>query len=367
MSSSKEYIYNLNTKQNTKNIVSSKKKDKYNINILEKSIFTFQIKLTLASHFLKRMKDNLVLNIIKNENNVLKTIKDYNLNKNNLLVNDELILDIGIYNICVSYNSPGLNISYELNYDIKKIINVDNSNQQLGQTNIVQTNIVQPKKYALIVAISDYLYINDLQYCDEDAVSWCDFLNTKNYEFILLGDKTSLYGKYNKTDLATEANIKKYINEISAKVNSNDQFVFISSGHGSGDGKGNSFLCCLDEKFICEGEYTDKELALDIKKFTDKKVKTICFFDNCFSGGMIPEVVGNNPTLVCATSTCTEKGFGYDVTTYKHGAWTYAFLKQVLINNPNLNINEVFTKALLIYPYKGCDLPQLGGNGSLYF
>jgi hypothetical protein len=42
-------------------------------------------------------------------------------------------------------------------------------------------------------------------------------------------------------------------------------------------------------------------------------------------------------------------------------------LKQVLINNPNLNINEVFTKALLIYPYKGYDLPQLGGNGSLYF
>ena len=77
MSSSKEYIYNLNQKQNIKNIVSIKKKDKYNVNILEKSIFTFQIKLTLALRFLIKMKDNLVLNIIKNENNVLKTIKDF--------------------------------------------------------------------------------------------------------------------------------------------------------------------------------------------------------------------------------------------------------------------------------------------------
>ena len=360
----KEYNYNLNTIQIFKNVVSSKKKDKYNFNIVEKSKFSFQLKLTLSSTILKKMIDNLVLNIVKNDNNVFTILKKYYLNPNNLLINDELLLDTDSYYLYISYASPKLNVSHELNYDITKIMYINNSIQSVEQTNI---NFLESKKYALIVAISDYLYINDLQFCDEDAVSWCDFLITKNYEIILLGDKTSSYGKYNKIDLATEANIKKYMNEISTKVKSNDQFVFITSGHGNGDGKGNSYLCCLDEKFIPEGQYTDKELAFDIKKFVDKQVKTICFFDNCFSGGMLPEVVGDNPTLVCATSTCTDKGYGYDVSTYSHGAWTYTFLKQTLINNPNLNINDVFTKALLIYPYKDNDLPQLAGNGSLIF
>jgi len=360
----KEYNYNLNTTHIIKNVVSNKKKDKYNFNIVQKSKFTFQLKLALSLKNIKKMNNNLVINIVKNDNNVFTIFKNYYLNHDNLLINDELLLDNDYYYLYISYSSSKINVSYELNYDIAKIIYINNSIQPIEQTNI---NFLQPKKYALIITISDYLYINDLQYCDEDAVSWCDFLITKNYEIILLGDKTSSYGKYNKTDLATEANIKKYMNEISTKVKSNDQFVFISSGHGSGDGKGNSFLCCLDEKFIPEGQYTDKELSFDIKKFVDKQVKTICFFDNCFSGGMLPEVVGDNPTLVCATSTCTDKGYGYDVSTYKNGAWTYVFLKQILINNPNLNINDVFTKALLIYPYKDNDLPQIGGNGSLYF
>ena len=46
--------------------------------------------------------------------------------------------------------------------------------------------------------------------------------------------------------------------EISNKINKDDLFVFISSGHGSGDGKGNSFICCLDINTSPNGKYTDK-------------------------------------------------------------------------------------------------------------
>lgn len=364
----REFVYNLNARQTAKNYVSYRKKDRYNINILKTSIFTFEIKMTLSQRYFRKLKADLVVNLIKINDNVLTTIKNYNLNTNNLSVSDEITLDAGTYVLYVSYSANGINVTYELNYDLTQIVYV-NSNDISQTTEQIQTTtvVVEPKKYALIVGISDYLYINDLEYCDEDAVSWCDFLSSKNYEFTVLGDKTSSYGKYTKNDLATEANIKKYMNDISIKANSGDQFVFISSGHGSGDGKGNSFLCCLDEQGVAQGEYTDKELAVDIKKFTDKQVKAICFFDNCFSGGMIPEVVGDDPKLVCATSTCTQDGYGYDVTTYKHGAWTYAFLIQTLMKYPNLNVNDIFAKALLTYPYKGGDLPQLGGNGSLYF
>ena len=61
------------------------------------------------------------------------------------------------------------------------------------------------------------------------------------------------------------------MNDITEKMYEGDQFVFVSSGHGSGDGKGNSFICCLDERNVAEGEYTDKEMSEDIKKMTNKK------------------------------------------------------------------------------------------------
>jgi len=188
----------------------------------------------------------------------------------------------------------------------------------------MQTN--QIKKYALVVSISDYLYIGDLSFCDEDAISWCDFLASENYQICLLGDMTSSYGKYKLNDLATEQNIHKYMKNISDKVNKGDQFVFITSGHGSGDGKGNSFICCLDMNTSPNGQYTDKEIASDIKLFTDKNVSCILFFDNCFSGGLIPEVIAVNNELVCAIATCTDNGCGFDVSEYSHGAWTHFFL-----------------------------------------
>jgi hypothetical protein len=272
-------------------------------------------------------------------------------------------LNSGKYYFKVS-SSVDFSINYILNLTFTPSITYNTDNKQ-NQNIVPEINI--PQKYALIVSISDYLYISDLDYCDEDAVSWCDYLKTKSYEIVLLGDKTSSYGTYKITNFATEANIRQYMNTISTKVKSGDQFVFISSGHGSGDGRGNSFLCCLDENGTPQGEYTDKELALDVKKFTDKQVKTICFFDNCFSGGMIPEVVGNNSTLVCATSTCSQNGYGYDVSSYKHGAWTYEFLVKNLSKNPNLSVNDIFTRSAMSYPYKNGDIPQLGGNGSLTF
>lgn len=234
-----------------------------------------------------------------------------------------------------------------------------------------QSTIVKPvtlsKKYALVVSISDYLYIGDLSFCDEDAISWCDFLVSQKYEIFLLGDKTSSYGKYKLNDFATEANIRKYMLNISQKVKAGDQFALITSGHGSGDGKGNSFICCLDMNSSPNGQYTDVEMASDVKLFTNKKAKVILFFDNCLSGGLIPEVIGNDPKLVCGIATCSAQGCGFDVAQFKHGAWTFFFLIKTLLQNPTATMNDTFTKALIGYPFTECHYPQIGGNGSLTF
>jgi hypothetical protein len=332
----------------TRTSVSKRKTDRWNFTINANS--NVNIVLTMVR------STNAVLNcFLYNSLNV--ELSKFTLNNSNLTFNQTIQLNTGSYYILVINNT-----SRTINYSISAT-----SSPIVEPTPDTTPPSSSSKKVALVVAISDYLYINDLSYCDEDAVAWCNYLVSKGYEITLLGDRTSLYGSFSKADLATEANIKKHMNLLNASLSSGDQFVFISSGHGSGDGKGNSFICCLDENFVSEGEYTDKELAIDVKKFTDKQVKVILFFDNCFSGGLIPEVIGVDPRIVCASSTCTQNGYGYDVSSYKHGAWTYSFLVQTLSKNPNLNMNDAFTRALLGYPYKGGDTPQLGGNGSLSF
>ncbi len=341
--------------------VSKKNIHKWNFNLKNQSNIRINFELYKNSKMMKNIIYNLTVSIVKYENTGEKNILTFNLNKRQQDYNNNIILDSGTYSINVSYPAL-LVVYYNFKLDIEELPTIIPV-----QPTIIAVQPIPAKKYALIVSISDYLYIDDLSYCDEDAISWCNFLSKNNYEIYLLGDKTSSYGQYKLNDFATETNVKQYMALIADKVEPNDQFVFISSGHGSGDGKGNSFICCLDMNQSPDGQYTDKELASDVKLFTNKGSKVILFFDNCFSGGLIQEVVGSDPNLVCATSTCTENGYGFDVEEYKQGAWTYHFLIQTLLNNSTDTINQLFTKALISYPFKQGNLPQIGGNGLLKF
>lgn len=338
---------------------------RWNLNVIKKTENTLNFSFNMDNKLMKKIDGLLSIYLIKNIQNSQKII-NFELNKNNVTYTNKINLDSGNYYFQVNNAGSGT-VNYKFNITTTEIIiPVLPVAPVLPQPLPIVVNT--PKKYALIVSISNYLFISDLSYCDEDAIAWYDFLSKNNYEIYLLGDKTSIYESFKINDYATEDNIKKYMNLICEKVNNDDQIVFISSGHGSGDGRGNSFICCLDCTNNPNGRYTDKELALNIKSFTNKKAKVILFFDNCFSGGLIPEVVGDDPTLVCATSTCTENGYGFDDEQYKQGEWTYHFLIKTLMNNPTASVNQIFTKALISYPFKqGGNLPQLGGNGSLKF
>jgi hypothetical protein len=223
-------------------------------------------------------------------------------------------------------------------------------------------------KYAVIVGISDYLYINDLSYCDEDAVEWYTYLKNRNYEIKLLGDFTSDYTPYNLTERATKQNIRECINHLNNVVQPGDHVVFATSGHGSGDGKGSSWLCCLDENNNFIGEYTDSEIAADFKQLTQKGVTVFISCDNCYSGGIIDNVVNScDNKLICITTTCSKSGFGYDDKEYSHGAWTYSFLCSILnkkYKNKNPKMGDAFNEATKIYKYNNNNKnePQIGGN-----
>lgn len=294
--------------------------------------------------------------LIKNNLDVF----NYALNQRNTTLNEVFSTTKGSL-LVTTANTFVVPIKYNLQFT--KVEKNQQENQQYHQ----QT--AQNKKYALLVGISDYLYINDLSFCDEDVVSWADYLCGLGYEITILGDKTSCYGKYKVEGLATEENVRNNIKKIGNKISAGDKFLFISSGHGSGDGTGNSFLCCLEENGTPNGEYTDKEFASDVKHIVNNGATVITFFDNCYSGGMLDEVCQCDPTKVCALSTCTADGFGFDECTFQHGAWTYYFLiKTVCGTNPKPNnLGDAFDKAITMYPYKDGNLPQIRGNKTIMF
>ena len=79
------------------------------------------------------------------------------------------------------------------------------------------------KKYALVIGISDYQGTNnDLQYCDDDANDWKDFLVGQGYTVAILTDTQ-----------ATSNAIDAAVDSLLAQEDGNDYVVFTYSGHGS--------------------------------------------------------------------------------------------------------------------------------------
>ena len=220
-------------------------------------------------------------------------------------------------------------------------------------------------KWAVIVGISDYEVISDLSYCDEDATDWYNHLSgTMNFDNIwVYGDTHSAnYPKYD--GLATEYNVKQALQNMVSQADADDIIAFISSGHGSGDGYGSSFLCmwdCNSGESGEDGKLYDTELAAILDDAVADRI--FVFLDHCYSGGFGDDLMGMpNSAHVYLTTTCTENGYGYDDPTHQNGAWTYYFLEYSWINHyggdPNVSMEDVFSYAHANYPYGGGDEPQ---------
>jgi hypothetical protein len=217
-------------------------------------------------------------------------------------------------------------------------------------------------KYAIIVGISNYASISDLSYCDEDALDWYNFMVSKGYECHVYYDGSYTSNSFTsipsavKKGYATEANVRADIQALAAHAVSGNSIAFITSGHGSGDGAGSSYLCMYD----CSGTvgcYYDTEIKADFDLIASG-VKTFFFVDHCYSGGIGPEIMAlDTNDYIYMTTTCTANGYGYDYPEGSNGAWTYFFL-QKLVPAPSSSMETIFTQAAAVYPYTAGDAPM---------
>lgn len=154
-----------------------------------------------------------------------------------------------------------------------------------------------------------------------------------------------------------------------------DRVVFVTSSHGSGDGRGSSFLCLLPDieegvtSTEVQGYYMDPELASDLGQNGTNQAQNFVFVDACYSGGLIEELLDSLPNVV-GTTTCTRKGYGYDDAGTHSGAWTNGFLTCCLARRmfENLDLARIFSDAQAKYtashPNRG-DWPCFFGRSAI--
>jgi hypothetical protein len=218
--------------------------------------------------------------------------------------------------------------------------------------------------WAVIVGISDYKAISDLSYCDEDATDWYNYLTGLGYgasNIRVLGDgHTSDYPAYYA--IATEYNYKACLQWLADNVDSGDIVNFLTSGHGSGNGAGSSYLCawdCNSGESGEDGDFYDTEIDNYVQAIAATGAKIHVFIDHCYSGGIGPELmaIAANDNMYC-TTTCSDNGYGYDDPTHNNGMWTYWFLEAGLIGQGFTTLEACFDWALANYPKGGGDTPE---------
>ncbi|MDH7507206.1 MAG: caspase family protein [Candidatus Thermoplasmatota archaeon] len=157
-------------------------------------------------------------------------------------------------------------------------------------------------KYALVIGISDYVgTVNDLEYCDDDAVDWKNFLEDQGYSVTILTDSQ-----------ATASNIDAAVDALLASEDGNDYVVFTYSGHGTKYQLYGSCIVSHDLYYMSHGWLESK--------FSNADSQHIYFaFDACVIGDF-KGLINNNRVGAFASN----KKYSYDGdSTMQNGVFTY--------------------------------------------
>jgi len=256
-----------------------------------------------------------------------------------------------------SYSSAKLHVTYEDSYIYDETV-------EIGGYFELDLYLNPVVKYAVIVGISDYKAIGDLSVCDEDATDWYNhFVTDLNWD----SDNIEVYGDGHSGDypkysgLATEYNVNQALDWLVSVADDSDIIAFIFSGHGSGDGKGSSYLCmwdCLGGEDGEDGNLYDTELDTILEASSADKI--FILLDSCYSGGFGSELMSiDNSIHVYLTTTCTENGLGYEDPELQNSCWIYYFLdyswQDEYESDVYASMEDVFDYAHDNYDYIGKD------------
>jgi len=162
-----------------------------------------------------------------------------------------------------------------------------------------------PHKYAYIVGISDYEgTVNDLQYCDDDAVEMKALLQGEGFTVRMDLDRN-----------ATADNIDAGLQWLIDQADPGDEIAFSYSGHGTKYTTYGSCIISTDLYYMTHGYVMQYFNAVNCTK----KLATL---DACVIGDFHLDVMTG--TMM---ATASDRTNSYDVPAFENGAWTYFFLE----------------------------------------
>jgi hypothetical protein len=181
-----------------------------------------------------------------------------------------------------------------------------------------------PHKYAYVVGISDYEgTVNDLQFCDDDAVAMRSWLIGEGFTVRMDLDLA-----------ATAANITAGLQWLINNADPGDEIAFCYSGHG-GRSTAGSAIISADLYYVTHGYVMSYFNAANCTK----KLATL---DACVIGDFHLDVVDGT-----FMATASDRKNSYDAPTLNHGAWTYYWLYGVE------NVGLVFAEEAAPYAEDG--------------
>ena len=157
-------------------------------------------------------------------------------------------------------------------------------------------------KYALIIGISDYEGTsNDLEYCDDDAVDWKNFLQGEGYSVTMLTDNQ-----------ATADNIEAALYDLLADEDGDDYVVLTYSGHGAKYRNYGSCIISHDLYYMTHGYF---------ESFFDMAESQHIYFafDACQIGGFQGLVETNRVGAFASNTKYSYDGDG----SMENGVFTY--------------------------------------------
>jgi hypothetical protein len=146
-----------------------------------------------------------------------------------------------------------------------------------------------PECWAVIVGVSDYEYINDLSYCDDDAWEISQELSP------VWGDD---HVRVLTNSQATKANILSAIDWMADNADDNDTVFFSFTGHGSD--YLNGFFCPYDTlPSSIDNSISSSQLASAF--WSVKAAKTVIMLDICHAGKFQDSLSSNGRVIMMAS------------------------------------------------------------------
>ncbi|MHA1259382.1 MAG: caspase family protein [Candidatus Heimdallarchaeaceae archaeon] len=270
-----------------------------------------------------------------------------------LYIDGEFIANTNSYEWDTTTSTDGLHTIYAEASDSGRKTDSDTITVTVDNANPPPPPPTGVEHYVVIVGISDYRDISDLEYCDDDARDWKNYFQTLGYEHI-----TTLIDSQ-----ASKASVTNALTDMVNTADSDDVIAFVSSGHGGKDRSNHAYLCMWDsDPNVWDNDLEDTELAAILDDAIADRI--FVFLDHCSAGGFGDDLMAMpNKAHVYLTTTCTLKGYGYDDPDHQNGMWTWYFEDYSLIqhfnSDPYTTMEDAFDYAFAAYPRnKGNDAPQ---------